>query len=328
MNFKRTAAAVCAASMLACGAVYAEYDPNKVVLENEVSTKMIDRIAIAIDGNYIETPEVLTVDGNVIIPLRAVAESLGYNVIWHEDKSIELMRGAHYITLSIDNDAYTFARMAPMSLGVAPKLINSLTYVPVNFVSDVMQLNAEITDNVVEIKTVSEETQPTEEIKGNAVIIEITEEEILIADDEIGEVRLVLGEDCVVENENGEKIEKDAFAVGQRLAVEYSEVMTNSLPPLNNPTKIVAYAVEEATEELVVGKAEITEITEEGIMINDETLGEVMLVISDETVITNAEGEAVNAEEFAAGQKLTVTYSPAMTLSLPPINNPVSIVVE
>jgi hypothetical protein len=37
------------------------------------------------------------------------------------------------LSFTLDSDSYAFARMAPVSLGQAPVLHNSLTYVPIDF---------------------------------------------------------------------------------------------------------------------------------------------------------------------------------------------------
>ena len=94
MNKKRILAFLAAVSILASGVVFAEYDPNKEIDTSVPYTTLSledgATDAIAYDG---ETEEVAViggavvdgvktedVNGNVMIPLRQVAEGLGYTV--------------------------------------------------------------------------------------------------------------------------------------------------------------------------------------------------------------------------------------------------------
>lgn len=81
---------------------------------------------------------------------------------------------------------------------------------------------------------------------------------------------------------------------------------------------------EQPVEETVKAKVLVTEITENGAMIYDPERGDVSLNITEETVVTNEAGEKT---ELAAGKLAEVEYSPAMTMSLPPIANAVSVTV-
>jgi len=74
-----------------------------------------------------------------MVPLRAVAEALDYEVRWEDaTRSIYLN---NVISLSIGNDYYTYARMAPIELGVAPVIVDGLTYVPLSFFREVVRMN-------------------------------------------------------------------------------------------------------------------------------------------------------------------------------------------
>ena len=133
---KRIFAAFIALAMFATSAVtsFAEYDPDKVVNDNEMSTRMAvaPEFSITVNGAEVEAPVPFEADGNVMIPLRALTEALGYTVEWQgETGTIILSRGPVYITMSAFEDGYTFSRTAPMMLGTAPMLIDGVTYVPV-----------------------------------------------------------------------------------------------------------------------------------------------------------------------------------------------------
>lgn len=81
----------------------------------------------------------LNEDGVVMVPLRAIAEALGYEVLWDAETAGVSLGAA--ITLSIGRDYYTYQRVAPIELGTAPALVNGTTYVPLSFFTEVAQLN-------------------------------------------------------------------------------------------------------------------------------------------------------------------------------------------
>jgi hypothetical protein len=97
-------------------------DPVDVPLNGEVVVK----------GEIIEAPApYINEAGVVMVPIRAIAEALGYEVTWnHYERGVRL---GVAINIWIDRDEYHVGRMAPISLGVAPELTNGHTYVPMTF---------------------------------------------------------------------------------------------------------------------------------------------------------------------------------------------------
>jgi len=90
-------------------------------------------------------------DNTIMVPLRQIAEALGYEVKWNgENYSVEIMKGAHWFLVKIGEDDYNFAKMKTQ-LGIAPELVVSTTYVPVEFL-ELMGLNVDIAyDGVLNI---------------------------------------------------------------------------------------------------------------------------------------------------------------------------------
>jgi len=90
-------------------------------------------------------------DNTIMVPLRQIAETLGYEVKWNgENYSVEIMKGAHWFLVKIGEDDYNFAKMKTQ-LGIAPELVDSTTYVPVEFL-ELMGLNVDIAyDGVLNI---------------------------------------------------------------------------------------------------------------------------------------------------------------------------------
>ena len=94
---------------------------------------------IIVNGEKIDAPAVIqTEDGTVMIPLRAVAQKLGYDVAW--DGAVQSVRLGVAIHLWIGNEEVHVGRMAPISLSTAPQLINGFTYVPMSFFRDVLNM--------------------------------------------------------------------------------------------------------------------------------------------------------------------------------------------
>lgn len=77
------------------------------------------------------------VDACVMVPLRAVAEPLGFTVTW-QDGAVLVDNGVVHTTVVIGQDRYTVTTSnpsmvgmsAPFSLGAAPYVENNTTYVP------------------------------------------------------------------------------------------------------------------------------------------------------------------------------------------------------
>ena len=84
--------------------------------------------------------------GQVMVPLRPIMEGMGYKVNWlAQSNTAEMIRGAHWVTLTPGKDVYTFGKMAPGSLGIASEVKANRTYVPISFFSGILPLSAEMT---------------------------------------------------------------------------------------------------------------------------------------------------------------------------------------
>ncbi|WFA07758.1 copper amine oxidase N-terminal domain-containing protein [Tissierella sp. Yu-01] len=113
----------------------AEVDEEEVV--EEVEEKEFKEFIL---GNEF----IKEINGVKMIPLRLVGESLGYEITWNQEtKTTELTRGAQWTAVTIGKDNYNFARML-IKLGAAPVLVESDTYVPENFIEEVLKAKVEI----------------------------------------------------------------------------------------------------------------------------------------------------------------------------------------
>ncbi len=269
-----------------------------------------------VNGN--DTGAKLYVEENtVMLPLRALCEHLGFEVIWQEEaKRIELVKMPIYITCTPFEDGYTFSRTAPMMLGTAPKLINDRTYVPLNFIDEILKGSYESREDDIYVSY-------GEEAKLNAVsIIEIKDNTITVEDEKRGEIILNVTEETIFEDEEGNALKFEDITVDSNILVQYDEAMTLSLPAITNALKIVK--VKEVKPELK--EVLFVEKVDKKLTVFDFEIGNVVLNITEETVIEDTEGNAVKFEELTNENKLLVEYGPAMTMSLPPMTNAVRIV--
>ena len=129
-----------------------------IVLESYPGQTSPKKIVVIPEREEIEAPEevnefileskfIKVVDGVKMIPLRLVGESLGYEVKWNQDtKSVELVKGAQWTSVTIGQDNYSFAKML-VKLGTAPALIDSTTYVPLNFIDEILTAKTQVIED-------------------------------------------------------------------------------------------------------------------------------------------------------------------------------------
>ena len=256
---------------------------------------------------------------------------MGFSVEWQgETGTIILTKGPLYITMSAFEDGYTFSRMAPAQLGTAPILKNGVTYVPADFVTDILGGAYRIDENNL-IKIYDSELKDTALIQS----VNAEEKQITVNDIVMGEVVLNISEETYVTDEEGTVIPFEELTEGLTLKVTYSEIMTRSLPPMNTPYTIVvksgspaaALPSDELVETVDTAIVEIINEEESAVTVNDLVRGEVVLVISEETAITGMDGAEIKIADLKQGMTVELVYGEAMTMSLPPMNNPVSVKV-
>lgn len=149
-------------TILACGilnsaaAAYAD-EPMVIALAPTSS------YSVVIENNTLDLggETVYELNKHMMVPLRTVAEKLGFKVKWDgEHQGISLDNGEVNTIVYIGQDNYYMASStaigmsAPTALGVAPALKNGTTYVPADifnilYCDDVVSIK----DNVITIKT-------------------------------------------------------------------------------------------------------------------------------------------------------------------------------
>jgi len=120
---------------------------------------------IVLNGEVVVNNEILenaplpflleTENGNVVmVPLRAVATALEYNVSWNGYlRSVQLGVAIH---LWIGSTEVHFGRMAPLEISAAPVIVDSLTFVPLDFFRIVLGQTAYVFEGQVVIETYSD----------------------------------------------------------------------------------------------------------------------------------------------------------------------------
>lgn len=108
----------------------------------------------------------------------------------------------------------------------------------------------------------------------------------------------------------------------------FDEILQGTIAIETNGDINITYGEESqpADEEIAASPtATITEIGEKEILVEDSQLGQVRLGITDETAITDADGNTLTIADLEVGMLLDVEYSPIMGTSEPPFNAPTAI---
>lgn len=267
---------------------------------------------ITVNGTVLENAEMLEHEGTKMIPLRAVCEALGFEVNWNEEaRRIELVNLPSYITLTPDEDGYTFAKTAPMKLGKAPVMKENRTYVPLNFVDEILHGSYNEDGGINITWGVEEKTDNVSAV----YIKEVTEEGFLIEDFYRGEVRLTIGDETVIVDEEGNPVKAEDIDTSRELLVKYADIMTMSIPPLTNAVEITV--TNEVAKTVLEG--EITEVIKQDDKAVQLVIGdnEFVLNIGDDLIVTDAEGNEIETE-FTEGMKVRALTKGMSTMSIPP----------
>jgi len=113
---------------------------------------------IVVNNEMLENPPVPFIYSTeeavaIMVPLRVVAEALGYDVGWNgELMSVQLGVGIH---LWIDSTEVHLGRMAPIELPMAVMLVDGVTFVPIELFRDVLGMYAYVFEGqvIVEAET-------------------------------------------------------------------------------------------------------------------------------------------------------------------------------
>lgn len=344
-TFKTAVAGILLAGSLTSGVAFAEYlhdgteniqgdimtisAPIEVeAVENGVFQPMTKPIYKIFVNNEMLDADTYVDGEHVMLPLRAICEALGYEVGYDaESTMISLVRGAQYITMYPTKDEYTFSKMAPVSLGIAPQLVDDRTYVPVSFVETILQSVGCTVDQNGEIRI----TDPKEEentYRLATLLEDVNENSALVMDEILGEVIVSFTEETIFQGVSLADIKKDT-----EIMVEYAgDAVTLSLPAQASAASVMSVALYEevnAPEEVagVAYEGTITEVGEDFVVLETEN-GEIRLNVSEETLIRHTMNRRLyRIDDLEVGMKISGTHSEAATFSLPPQSAAIEIVI-
>lgn len=82
-------------------------------------------------------------NGNLMLPLRKITETLGFTVEWDGNLRAVMLNSGMY-SLKIGENSYIKGRMMPQELSVAPEITNDLTFVPVDYFTEILEMTANL----------------------------------------------------------------------------------------------------------------------------------------------------------------------------------------
>lgn len=174
------------------------------------------------------------IDDRVMIPLRFVAESLGYEVSWNgESQSVDLMKGPHFTSITISRNSYFKNKMAPRILSAEPVIVDSRTMVPIEFITEILGFGVEFKDNQLKIHD-----EPFTTLTG--YITEMTELDdytMVYVAPGIGE-DVEMWEQTVLIVSDNTIINRAPLAVGELIKGVHLPMMTMSIPGQTNAVVI------------------------------------------------------------------------------------------
>ena len=177
---------------------------------------------------------------------------------------------------------------------------NNAKEAPQDIATDEAETEQVTIDGTAEADGVSEEDEMPEVFMLGGEVTEVGEGYFVMADAELGEVQVNLGDDSAFDG-----VEMDELAAGQYVYVIYDGKMTRSLPPQVFALRVSMYAT----------TGEITELTEGKMtLVRDE--------IGDEVIISLPQ----DAPALAVGDHVTAYTTGIMTMSIPAQMNAVKIV--
>lgn len=303
------------------------------------TSEPVKELSVNVNGKAIEQAAILDKgQQTVLVPLRQVAESLGFEVKWNAQvKAAEVQKGAISSYAKVGEDRYPFAKMYK-TLGAEPRILNGSTYVPVAFVDEILQAEVNVSGDVVTV--VDEESEAAPVRTGTITTINKTGDgkvSILVNGYETGIV-LHVNADTKITSADGKELKAEDLKLGMEVEATHQKMMAMSMPPQSGAISIVVKSSLESQEVLgTAGKVVSIEKDQEGtykMLVEGQKLVEnapekVALIINEDTVIVSAkDNKELKPEDLKKDSKVFAFYGPKLTRSLPPIGVAEKIVVE
>lgn len=178
-------------------ALAAEADLPMVIAPAPAADEVIVGVPqITVDGETVDLSKLnlsqymYTEDENTLVPLRAVAEKMGYIVDWNDaDQTVTVSSDEWEVVLTIGIDSYfgvtkikdADGMTAPQSYGAAPKLIEDTTYVPAKMF-ELMGYKCNVIGQFADFLKVNSAVDETEQIPNPFVSYESIEDAKAVLD--------------------------------------------------------------------------------------------------------------------------------------------------
>jgi len=273
---------------------------------------------ITFNGVTLEKPYVIDKDGDILLPLKPIADAFGYQLTWNsKDRSIEMIKGARYILLKTKVNLVSFSKMAPTALSKKAVFIGGSTYVPKDFVETYFEGIVNESAGNVEILSHFEESVNT-----TGLVITSIEKDRIIVSQNGGESHIMFNQDTTYFDYKTQKsIKLSDLKVGDTLKVTHPSMMI-----LIYPAQYSAIHIERINEVAYL-EGSIISINEDSILVKGTNM-DVQINFDKKTVIKNTNGIKIESKVLRVGNKVSVYHSLAMTRSLPPQTYGYSITVD
>lgn len=295
---------------------------------------------LVVNGKPLQDRSVYSSENELMIPLRSLTEALDYEVTWNQEKkTVELQQAAQWFSLTIGEDRYNVARML-VQLGKAPELKDGRTYVPLSFAEKVLKMGTKVDETGVITISASEDAVQNM-LQTDGVITEVKDLEsgnkllhvIGKAITPNGHSSIALNIDDkteIIDGVTSKPLTAKDIKDNMKVQAFYSPKLTKSLPPQGHAERIVVF------QQLGKVTGTVTEIREA----KDNTLvhvdgasdnkieNDVVLGFNEETTVLSVDGKTITKEQVKKGDKVTAYYGPIMTMSLPPISNANTVILE
>lgn len=225
----------------------------------------------------------------LLVPVRETFENYGFTVTWDQ--------GTKSVTL--EKDGYKFVE----AVGENITLDFDTTYATEEFINGIYA------------------DYMREALSTKATVKEVGEGYILADSEKLGEVIFTVDNNTNIHHEmNRMRYTISDITAGMAIKVYYSEAMTASIPPQTYASEIVVLNVEGKLA--VSGLSQVFTVTDKGegyILASNEAMGEVMFMTDENTAFRHERNRRLyTIADVEIGTNLQITFSEAMTASIPP----------
>ncbi|MFT4143498.1 MAG: hypothetical protein QM644_03500 [Mobilitalea sp.] len=133
------------------------------------------------------------------------------------------------------------------------------------------------------------------------------------------EVRLNVGNNTIIIDEDGISLNIDNLIDGMRIDADFSAMMTRSIPPQSNAYRIVVLQEDDYVN-VTTDRVVSVDINNNRFLTGNpyDTNDQMVFTISDETVLFDQNNNPITLEEIMPGQLVEVEHAIFQTLSIPP----------